>query len=246
MIKKAVTNKKESSVLDDIAETLARGGCFRAVELPIHTLDDEKLVGYELVSRGPDGNFKMPDQFFEISKQRDILTTVDMHCFRTCAEHASRLAVAPRLHINLFPDTVAQTPVESILSVLPERYKAGGLCIEINEQQFLGDMEKLYQKVVALKRAGILLAVDDVGFGASSVETLLTLEPDIIKIDRRFVDGASRDPIKERRLRRLVRIAEVLGAESVAEGVDNRQDLALLQQLNVFAGQGLLWPPANS
>jgi EAL domain-containing protein (putative c-di-GMP-specific phosphodiesterase class I) len=245
MFEKAVSKKQESSVLDDIAETLSRGGCFRAVELPIHTLEDEKLVGYELVSRGPDGNFKMPDQFFEVCRQRDILTTVDLHCFRACAAHASKLAVAPRLHINLFPDTLAQTPVEDILADLPERYKAGGLCIEINEQQFLGDMEVLCQKVVALKRAGILLAVDDVGFGASSVETLLSLEPDIIKIDHRFVDGAAGDTTKERRLRRLVRIAEVLGAETVAEGVNNRQDLALLKQLNVFAGQGLLWPPSE-
>lgn len=67
------------------------------------------------------------------------------------------------------------------------------------------------------------------------------LEPDVVKIDRSYVDGASRDPHKGRLLSRLVEVSRTLGAEIIAEGIESRDDLALLRDYGVEFGQGWLW-----
>jgi len=79
-----------------------------------------------------------------------------------------------------------------------------------------------------------------VGFGRSSLEALLVLEPDVIKIDRAFVHGASRDAGARRRLERLVRTARHLSADIVAEGLERESDRALLRELGVRYAQGYL------
>ena len=114
-------------------------------------------------------------------------------------------------------------------------------CIEISEQQFIGDPACLRDHVAAFKEKGIKVSIDDVGFGRSCLETLIMLEPDVVKIDRAYVDGASRDPHKGRLLARLVEVSKALGAEIVAEGIESRDDLALLQDYGVIYGQGWLW-----
>jgi len=85
------------------------------------------------------------------------------------------------------------------------------------------------------------VAIDDVGFGRSSLETLILLEPDLVKVDRKYVAGLSNEPAKARLLRRLTNVAKSLGAEIVAEGIEDRRDLPLLKDMGVNYGQGFLW-----
>jgi len=87
----------------------------------------------------------------------------------------------------------------------------------------------------------IWILIDDVGFGRSSLETLILLEPDLVKVDRKYVSGLSNEPAKARLLRRLTNVAKSLGAEIVAEGIEDRRDLPLLKDMGVNYGQGFLW-----
>jgi EAL domain-containing protein (putative c-di-GMP-specific phosphodiesterase class I) len=91
-----------------------------------------------------------------------------------------------------------------------------------------------------LKSAGIKIALDDYGFGHSSVETLVLLEPDIVKIDRKIVTGISQDARKFNSLKRLLKIIESCKATVIAEGIENQEDLQVLRDLGVPFGQGFL------
>ena len=93
----------------------------------------------------------------------------------------------------------------------------------------------------ALKDAGIQVAIDDVGFGRSSLESLILLEPNLVKIDQKVVRGAAADPGKQRSLKRLVDVVNAMNCEVVAEGIESREDLELLRQVGVPHGQGFLW-----
>lgn len=227
----------------DIAETLRSGEGFRAVRLPIYRLADQKLVGYEMLSRGPKGPLSTPDEFFRLSIKHKVLTEVDLHCLEICLEATKGLKAPFGFHINLFPSTIMETPIDKLLKMFPKNRKPGDFCVEIVEQQKISDTGSLHDKVLRLKDAGIRLAMDDVGFGASSLESLIVLEPDIIKIDRLYVTGASEETRREKQLRRLVKVAEALDAELVAEGISSKQDLALLKQVGVGYGQGIFWGP---
>jgi len=133
------------------------------------------------------------------------------------------------------------TPIERLMTLFPANKTDGNYVIEISEQQFIGDPAYLRDHVQALKERGLLVAVDDVGFGRSSLESLIILEPDIVKIDRKYVSGISEEPAKARLLKRLVKVVNSLGAELVAEGIECREELDLLVEMGVPFGQGWLW-----
>ena len=85
-----------------------------------------------------------------------------------------------------------------------------------------------------------MIALDDYGFGHSSIETLFVLEPDIVKIDRMIINGISADKRKFNSLKRLLRVIESCKASVIAEGIETEADAQVLRDLGVTMGQGFL------
>jgi len=105
----------------------------------------------------------------------------------------------------------------------------------------VGNPMRLRECRVALRSRGIDVALDDVGFGHSSLEALIVLEPDIVKIDRRFVHGVAKDAGRTRDLRRLAGVLQGLGAQVIAEGVESQSDVDALIPIGIEFGQGYYW-----
>src|SRR5262249_16828796 len=135
----------------DLVKTLLDSASFRAVNLPIYRLTDNKIVGYEMLSRGPRGPLEMPETFLKVCIEREILEEVDLICLRNCIEGAKSLPSDSRFHINLFPSTILQTPIKDLLAFFPANRKNGTFCIEIVEQQKISDTEKLHEKLATCK-----------------------------------------------------------------------------------------------
>lgn len=225
----------------DIVDVLRSGDCFRCAKHPIVRLSDEVQVGYELLIRGPAGPFQMPYDFFRVAIENNILTRVDLRCMKTCISAAQYLERGSKFDVNLFPSTIIDTPIDRLIEMFPTDKDLGTFCVEISEQQFIGDPSYLKEHTAALKKAGVLVAIDDVGFGRSSLESLILLEPDIVKVDIKYVAGIAMDLQKQRLLRRLIGVVEALGAELVAEGVETREDLEVIKGMGVQYAQGYLW-----
>ena len=225
----------------EMCESLAMGRNLLTVKQPIKRLLDEETVGYEFLSRYSNGKFEMPDNFFRLCSERNVLTLVDHQCLRHALRAAAQLPDNSRFHVNLFPSTMLAIPTEHIVECFPDPIPPRKFCLEISEQQIIGDPSYLLPSVRALKEAGILIAIDDVGFGNSSVESLILLEPDVMKIDKRCVIGLASDPSRIEQLTRYLKLARSFGAEIVAEGIEQPEELAILQELGVELGQGFLW-----
>lgn len=229
----------------EIVQVLRQGDCFRCVKHAMYRLADEKKVGYELLSRGPAGAFEMPYDFFRVAIENNILSRVDLRCLKACIDAAAKLEPGSRFDVNLFPSTILDTPIDRLVGLFPEDQSIGTFCVEISEQQFIGDPSYLKEHTAAFKKAGILVAIDDVGFGRSSLESLILLEPDVVKVDIKYVAGIAVDQQKQRLLRRLVKVVQALGAELVAEGIESREDLEVVRDMGVQYAQGYLWGYPN-
>jgi EAL domain-containing protein (putative c-di-GMP-specific phosphodiesterase class I) len=92
--------------------------------------------------------------------------------------------------------------------------------------------------VTVLKQLGIKIAIDNVLYGHSPVESLILLKPDYIKIDGGNVSGISIDQRKQESVRRIVEVARVLGASVIAQDIETKGDLECLKKLAVDYGQG--------
>ncbi len=107
---------------------------------------------------------------------------------------------------------------------------AGALILEITEGTFADDSSRSRNTVYALRRLGVRISIDDYGTGWSSLARLQDLSVDELKLDRVFVSRLARDPRSIAIVRSTVALAHSLGADLVAEGVE---DVATLNALRI-------------
>ncbi len=203
----------------------------------LHTM---RQAAVEFLIRGPPGLFEQPDTLFRSAIEQQLLGVVDRACLRACLQ-ATSAVTQPKVHVNVYPSTLISLEPETLLSWLPGQISAADICLELCEQQILGDPAHLIPHLDRLRDFGFQIGIDDVGFGRSCLENLVVLEPDVIKIDRRFGSGASKDLGKGRMLERLLRVATTLHAMVVVEGIEDQSDADFIAELGASHGQGYLW-----
>jgi hypothetical protein len=123
--------------------------------------------------------------------------------------------------------------------VQPERLE-----LEITEGVFLAEGDSTDETFAKLKKLGVRLALDDFGTGYSSLGYLKKAPFDKIKIDQSFVRGASASSDTNRNaaiIRAIVTLAETLGMDTCAEGVETHDDLQLIRELGVSMVQGYIF-----
>ncbi len=230
----------EGGGLESLVELLSAEGTYHAVQEPIVRLASGSVVGYEMLARTRIEGFELPGDFLQMALAHNVMTVADLHCLKACLGTVATAPEAVDYHVNLFPSTILNTPPERLLESLKQS-RHERLCIEITEQQFFGDSKALRERLTALRDAGIRVALDDVGFGRTSLELLILLAPDVVKIDQRFITGVWRDPFKTTALRRLIDVINTLGATAIAEGIETAEDERAVQELGVPYAQGFLW-----
>lgn len=231
----------EGGGVTGLLDLLSAEGTYRAVREPIVHLDSGSVAGYEILARTTIPGFERPGDFLPVALAHNILTVADLHCLKVCLGLVAASLEVIDYHVNLFPSTILTTPPERLLEAFGEDVRKR-LCVEVTEQQFFGDSKSLRQQMAVLRDAGIRIALDDVGFGRTSLELLILLAPDVVKIDQRFVKGVSKDALQASAFRRLMDVIGTLGATAIAEGIETPEDREAIQAFGVPYAQGYLWP----
>ena len=117
------------------------------------------------------------------------------------------------------------------------------ITIEITESVLLDDSNFMADRVKALRRLGVKLAIDDFGTGYSSLSYLSRYDFDFLKIDRSFVQPLRFDDnTREREIAdAMIKLAQALGARTIAEGIEENEEYAVLRTLGCDFAQGYLF-----
>ncbi len=230
----------QDPVISKVLDMLNAGEKLYAVGQPLFRLRDQKKIGYEMLSRLPLVEFGLPDDFFRLAMESKILTLVDRFCLRKCVRTAAQLKSEQSIHVNLFPSTIIDVPIEELIAEFDGIDKDKSFCIEISEHQIIGDPGYLKNAIREFKRQGLLVAVDDVGFGHSCLESLILLEPDIVKIDRKYIQNIDHESGKQRSMKRLLKMVNSIDAIAYAEGIETQPELDTCIDLGIQFGQGYL------
>jgi len=233
-----------SNDLKMLLEKLINSDALRTVQAPIIRLSDQQLMGYQLSCRAAAGPFEMPESFFRAALENNMLTTVDLKCLRTALIAVKELKTKVPAYIKLFPSTVLDIPIEDLKEMLVDQLEGRKLCLEISERQFFGDPVCLMGHIEVLKEHGVQIGID-VGFGHSSVESLIIWHPDFVKIDPKLIKDLGNNPARILQLKRLKQIAEIINAHVIADGVDSAADIDVLKEIGIDLGQGAYWGPAQ-
>jgi EAL domain-containing protein (putative c-di-GMP-specific phosphodiesterase class I) len=121
-----------------------------------------------------------------------------------------------------------------------------GVVLEITERAAIRDYDLFRESVHVLRELGFQIAIDDAGSGYASLQSIAELRPQYIKISTYLVTGLSEDSIKRDVVEMLVRLAQRIDAQTVAEGIETEVEKAEIKRLGVTYGQGyLLGRPAK-
>ncbi|WP_244816962.1 EAL domain-containing protein [Caballeronia sp. Lep1P3] len=221
---------------------------------PIYSLPHQREVGYEALLRGRpegadgtrDGALIGPFDLFARAIVAGTLTELDRMSHLTHLRNAaSLLPPAQWLFVNMNPATFTQSGYAQELAALtrasglaPER-----LVIEVLESGGT-DVERIASATRAFRAQGFLVAVDDFGAGHSNIDRLLTLRPDIVKLDRSLVRAQSAQKhahLRDSLMPKLVDLLHQSGMFVVAEGIETRDDLLLAARANIDFVQGYLF-----
>jgi diguanylate cyclase (GGDEF)-like protein/PAS domain S-box-containing protein len=221
-------------------------GEFMIAYQPIVALDDFRVCGFEALVRWnhPERGLVSPIDFIPIAEEGGQIIQIGQwvlagacHQLKTWQESfppQNSLYVTVNLSPRQFaqPDLVAQ--VDKILKesgLNPECLK-----LEITEGVLMEDFESAAALLFELRKLGVRLSIDDFGTGYSSLTYLHRFPIDTLKIDRSFVIRMDKDNTEI--VRTILSLAENLGMDVVAEGVETQEQMALLRDLNCQNGQG--------
>ena len=200
---------------------------------PIVDLRDGSVVGHESLARFADG--RPPNEWFDEAHAVGMGVELEMaaiaHAITDFGDTSGYLS------INLSPSTLTSSV---FLEFLVERADATKIVIELTEHAVVEDYEAIRSALGAMRDVGARIAVDDAGSGISSMRHILTLAPDIIKLDRSLVAEIDTDRAKRALALSLAQFATGIKAELVAEGIERAAEMTTCYESGVRYAQGHL------
>jgi EAL domain-containing protein (putative c-di-GMP-specific phosphodiesterase class I) len=220
-------------------------GQVRSVYEPIVEVETRTVFGYEALARGPEGTeLHTPTRLFEMADEQDLLFQLDCLCRQSALDGARDYPRGAKLFINVRPTTIhdpnfrAET-VHKTLEIC--ELTPSDVVFEISEQESIENFEIFREVRDYYRKLGFQIALDDTGSGYASLEAVMELTPDYIKVDRAFVAGIDADVGRQEVLRALQAVAQQIGAQIIGEGLDTIEELETLQELGIAYGQGWLF-----
>ena len=215
---------------------------------PIVAIESGRITGFEALLRWthPQRGRLMPKDFLATAEETGLIVPIGWEVLaRACRQAAAwerkfRLDPPLTISVNLSGKQLRQGDlVEQVRRALEDSgLSPHSLKLEITEGIIMADLDAARSAFDGLRKLGVQLHLDDFGTGYSSLSVLHSFQVDTLKIDRSFVRNMFEDPRNGGIVDTIVGLAQVLGKEVVAEGVETREQLVRLGDLRCQYAQG--------
>jgi diguanylate cyclase (GGDEF)-like protein len=231
----------------DLRDALQRREFFLVYQ-PTFDLRDMRLTGVEALVRWkhPTRGVVQPNDFIPLLEESGLVVEVGKWILQEACRQGARwregghvvnMAVnvsGRQLDSDEFVTDVGDALAQSGLD-------AHALTLEITETALMRNVEATARRLTAIKELGVRIAIDDFGTGYSSLAHLQRFPVDALKIDRSFISRLTMNPEGETLIHTLVQLGKALSIETLAEGIEQRQELSLLREEECDSGQGFLF-----
>jgi diguanylate cyclase (GGDEF)-like protein/PAS domain S-box-containing protein len=221
-------------------------GELRLLYQPIRAVADGRLAGVEALVRWqhPRAGLLRPERFIEVAEETGLVVPLGAFVLDQACRDAASWGPPPGfcVAVNLSARQLVRPGLAEHLAATLEAtgLRAEAVSLEITESVLMDDAPSALALLRSLKALGVRLSVDDFGTGYSSLRYLRRLPVDCLKIDGSFVHGVDRDPEDAAIVAAVVRLAQSLGLDAIAEGVETVDQLAELDLLGCPFAQGYL------
>jgi len=203
---------------------------------------DQKLTGYEALLRWhhPVHGSIPPTEFIPIAETNGEIIAIGEWVLRTTCAEAAQWPVDLKVAVNLSPVQLLQPDLpEMVTTILLETgISPRRLELEITETAIISDKVRALHSLRRIKALGVSVAIDDFGTGYSSLDTLHSFPFDRIKIDKSFLMNADSNEQSRAIVRAVLALGRSLSIPVLAEGVETREQLAILCDEGCLEAQG--------
>ncbi|MEM7783049.1 MAG: EAL domain-containing protein [Planctomycetota bacterium] len=218
---------------------------------PIVDMTSAALVGFEALVRWNHEEFGnvSPAKFIPIAEDTGLIVPIGQQILRmACQQMSDWKRTDPRfkelkVNVNLSGRQLCDTDLAGeILQVLAESgLSPNDFKLEVTESSIMQNPEKGAAVLSELRENGVKVAIDDFGTGYSSLAYIHKLSPDVVKIDRSFVDQITTSIDKQTIVGAIIALANGLNLDVVAEGVETQQQRNMLAEMGCEFAQGYLF-----
>jgi diguanylate cyclase (GGDEF)-like protein len=213
---------------------------------PILSLDSQRVTGFEALLRWthPKRGAVPPEEFIELAEEIGLIGELGEWALRQACMQAARWSAPVKVAINLSPLQIKRELIEVVLQAIaasglsPDRLE-----LEITESVLLQDSQNTLATLHQLRQLGVRVAMDDFGTGYCSLSYLRSFPFDRIKIDRAFIGDMDRSDESRAIVETIIRLGNHLGMSTVAEGIENFEQLKLLSAAGCTQAQGYYFSP---
>ncbi|MBL8034659.1 MAG: EAL domain-containing protein [Leptospiraceae bacterium] len=204
---------------------------------PIISIEDKKVVGYEVLARGRDalGNITSLGYLFDKFADSRVAFELDIHIRELAFQQYSTSSVAQgkRLFINILPRWLNYTYRDDLSDVIDplltqvEKFgiSPGHIVVEITEGEYMQHPDVMTRAVHELKNHGFDIAVDDFGAGYSNMSRIGQMRPKFIKLDLHLIRKGFSDLVYKEILNSLAFLSEKIGAILLVEGIEHEEEI---------------------
>ncbi|MCB9771257.1 MAG: EAL domain-containing protein [Candidatus Omnitrophica bacterium] len=207
---------------------------------PIYQLQPFELLGFETLTRPvTTGHMQNPEQFFKMALQYGVYPEMELMAWANAFAAIAETKFTGKVFLNCNPYFIESVSFARVRTLL-ERFKIdpNNVILEITEMSAIPDFALFYQHLKPYKEYGLSFAIDDLGRGYASLESLVEIHPNYVKIDGYIIRDLYRDDLKRSIVEFVVGFCKQHGILVVAEGIETQRDLDAARNLGLKAGQG--------
>ncbi|MGE0267625.1 MAG: EAL domain-containing protein [Candidatus Omnitrophota bacterium] len=207
---------------------------------PIYLLKPFKLFGLEALCRPKtDSLLANPELLFKAAVQYGCYQDLEMLSWKKAIEYAADYITTEFLFLNCNPYLVEGPKFLTIKSLFDNSgLNVGNVILEITERSEVANFKEFYTQLGRFREHGFKFAVDDVGGGYASLESIVETKPEVVKIDRHIINNLENDPYKRSIVKFVVAFCKENNIFSIAEGIETKENLQKIMELGVDAAQG--------
>lgn len=211
---------------------------------PIIDIKNEKCVGAEALLRWPGCKEQVmsPAEFIPLAEKKGMIAQItDYVVEEVFSDMGTFLAANPQLYISINLSASDFHSSRLIAMIADKAHEHGVLAqqikVEVTERGFI-DVPKTTPVIQAFRQAGYEVAIDDFGTGYSNLHNLYSLNVDILKIDKSFIDTLTTNSTSHLIAEHIIEMAQSLRLKTIAEGVETADQVSWLLKRGVQYCQG--------
>ncbi len=207
---------------------------------PIYKLFPFEFLGFETLTRPvTTGYLKNPEQFFKMALHFGVYPEIELLAWSNALAAISKNKYCEKIFLNCNPYFIESVEFSRVVQLIKNyRIDPKNIVLEITEMSAILDFQLFFERLKPYQEYGFTFAIDDLGRGYSSLESLVEIRPQFVKIDGYIIRDLYKNELKRSIVEFVLGFCKRHGILVIAEGIETQKDLEAARNLGVDAGQG--------